>query len=92
VFACEYAAQVVGLLGVGSLGDDRRASMHLANKSDAHVGCLRSCRFFKEDQVFSRRSAPATVFGGPVDARVSSIEQHSLPLSVVDASTWPIIG
>ena len=41
VLAGEDAAEVVGLLCVGALGDDRRARVHLSHESDAHVGCLR---------------------------------------------------
>jgi hypothetical protein len=65
--------------------------MHLANKSNPDVWRFRRSRFLKKDQVFSGCGAASTMLGGPVDACIAGFEQHSLPLSIVGTSSWPIV-
>ena len=87
--AAQDLRQVVGLLRVAALFDQRRARVQRADEVDADVRRAGARRLFVEDQLLGRRRAAAAVLRRPVQARVAGVEQAPLPIGVPLAALGP---
>ena len=92
LFAAQDLRQVVGLLRVAALFDQRRARVQRADEVHADVRRTRPGRLFVEDQLLGGRRAAAAELGRPVQARVARVEQPALPVGVPLPAVGPRVA
>ncbi len=90
--AAQDLREVRGLLLVAALLDEGRARVQRADEVDADVRRACAGRLLVEDQLLGRRRAPPAVFLGPVQARVTGVEEATLPLGVPLAPFGPRVA
>ena len=89
LLAAEDLGEVLRLLRVGPLLDERRSCVQRADEVHTHVGGTGAGRLLVEDQLLGGRRAPPSVLGRPVQTRVAGVEQAALPVGVPAAALDP---